>query len=81
MEPASVTSAIDLRLIRILAKMALQLLDQGLDKPSRESLSHGNPEHKGTQETLRDGSFGKPDGDSGEDVGPGRQSATGTPLM
>jgi hypothetical protein len=59
MEPASVSSAIDMRLIRILAKMALQILDQGLDTPSHESPSHVSPEHKGTPEPSWDASKGR----------------------
>jgi hypothetical protein len=53
MGPASLSSAIDMRLIRTLAKIALRILDKGLDEPSSESLSHVSPEHKGTQEAPK----------------------------
>jgi hypothetical protein len=78
MEPASVTSAIDLRLIRTLAKMALRVLEQGRDAPSRESPSRVSPEHQGTPETSRDGSPGKPDGDGCKDAGSRHRSTPGT---
>jgi hypothetical protein len=51
MEPASVSSAVDTRLIRILAQMAMQLLDQGLDAPSSKDLSRVRPEPPETLET------------------------------
>jgi hypothetical protein len=59
MEPASVTSAIDLRLIRTLAKMALHVLEQGLDEPSSESLSRVHPEPPETPETSVDAPKGR----------------------
>jgi hypothetical protein len=59
MEPASVTSAIDSRLIRILAQMALRVLDQGLDAPSRERLSQASPEHPDTPEPSADAPKGR----------------------
>jgi hypothetical protein len=59
MEPTSMGSAVDVRLIRILAKMALQILDQGLDTPSRESPSRGSPEPPETPETSWDASKGR----------------------
>jgi hypothetical protein len=63
MEPARVSSAIDMRLIRILARMALQVLDKGQDKPSRESLPRVSPKQNQTQETSCDSSRAKRDGD------------------
>lgn len=59
MEPASVSSAVDMRLIRILAKMALQILDQGLDTPSRESPPRVSPEPPDTPETSGDAPKGR----------------------
>ena len=44
MEPTSATSAVDSRLIRILAKMVTQILDQRQHEPSSERLSRGSPE-------------------------------------
>jgi hypothetical protein len=80
MEPASVTSPIDVRLIRTLAKMALRVLEQGRDAPSSESPSRVSPGPKGTQETSCDRSRAQPDGDGGEDAGTARRSPTGVPL-
>jgi hypothetical protein len=51
MEPASVTSAIETRLIRILAQMALRVLDQGHDYPPSESPAYVSPEPPETPET------------------------------
>jgi len=59
MDPASVSSATDLRLIHILAKMALRILDQGVDAPSRESLSRVSPEHLETPDPSGDASKGR----------------------
>jgi len=59
MEPASVSSAVDMRLIRILARMALRVLDQGLDAPSSESPSRVSPEPPETPETSWDASKGR----------------------
>ncbi len=80
MEPAHVNSAVDVRLIRILARMALRILEQGLDEPSGERLSRGSPEPKRTQETSCDRSRAKPDGDGGQDAGSTHRSATGVRL-
>jgi hypothetical protein len=80
MEPASLSSAIDMRLIPTLAKMALQVLDKGQDKPSSESRSRVSPKQNQTQETSCDSSRAKPDGDCREDAGTGYRSATGAPL-
>jgi hypothetical protein len=80
MEPARVNSAVDAQLVRTLARMALQILDQELNAPSSESLSRGSPEPKGAQETSRDNSHAKPDGDGGADRGTTRRSPTDAPL-
>lgn len=80
MEPARVSSAVDMRLIRILAKMALRILDTGLDGPPSESFSRVSPGQQETQDTSRDGSRGRPDGDGYEDPGTGHRSAPGAPL-
>jgi hypothetical protein len=74
MGSASASSAIDLRLIRILTAMALQILEKGLEQPPTESLSRVSPEHQGTQETSRDSSRAKPKGDGCEEAGPARRS-------
>jgi hypothetical protein len=80
MDQARLSSAIDVQLIRTLAKMALQLLNKGLDEPSSESPSHVSRRHKGTQEASYDGSRAKPTGDGYKDAGPGHRSAPGAPL-
>jgi hypothetical protein len=80
MGPAHVNSAVDLRLIRTLARMAMQILDQGLDAPSRERLSRVSPEPKGTPETSCASSRATPQGDGGEDAGAASPSPTGAPL-
>jgi hypothetical protein len=80
MEPAHVNSAVDVRLISTLARMALRLLDQGRDEPSGESPSRGSPEQQEKQETSCDRSRAKPDGGGCEDAGTARRSPTGTPL-
>ena len=59
MEPASATSAIDSRLIRILAQMAMQILDQRQEEPSSERLSPGSPEHPEPSESSWDASKGR----------------------
>ena len=59
MEPASVSSAVDVRLIRTLAQMALRVLEQGLDAPSSESLSRVSPEPPDTPETSVDAPKGR----------------------
>jgi hypothetical protein len=59
MEPASVTSAVDVRLIRILAKMAWQILDQRQDEPSSESSSRVSPEPPEPPETSVDAPKGR----------------------
>jgi hypothetical protein len=74
MGTASASSAIDLRLIRVLAAMVLQVLEKGLEQPSTESLSRVSPEHQGTQETSDDRSRAKPQGDGCEEAGPARRS-------
>jgi hypothetical protein len=80
MEPVRLSSEIDTRLIRTLAKMALRILDKGLDEPSSASLSPMSPEHKGTQETSCDSSRAKPQRDGCEDAVTARRSPTGAPL-
>jgi hypothetical protein len=59
MEPASAASAVDLQLVRILARMVLRLLDQGQDAPSRESLSPVRPEPPETPETSGEAPKGR----------------------
>jgi hypothetical protein len=59
MEPPSATSAIDARLIRILAQMALRVLNQGLNEPSSERLARVRPEHPETPETSWDAPKGR----------------------
>jgi hypothetical protein len=58
MEPASASSGFDAKLIRILTQMALRVLDQGLDAPSRERPSRMRPEPPETPETSGDASKG-----------------------
>ena len=59
MEPASASSGFDATLIRILTQMALRVLDQGADAPSRERLSRGSPEHPEPPETSGDAPKGR----------------------
>jgi hypothetical protein len=59
MEPASAASAVDLQLVRILARMVLRLLDQGQDAPSRESLLRVRPEPPETPETSGEAPKGR----------------------
>jgi hypothetical protein len=80
MEPARLNSAVDLRLVRTLARMALRVLEQGRDAPPSASPSRVSPEPKGTQETSGERSRAQPKGDDREDAGTTQLSATGAPL-
>jgi hypothetical protein len=51
MEPARVSFSFNSQLIYILARMALRVLEQGLDAPSSKDLSRVCPEPPETPET------------------------------